>query len=60
MCTDITVEDLMYLMPEVLRMSFSDDMVQMIPGKSVVSEDGHTDYRMDVEAVKEIVINTFY
>lgn len=60
MCTDITVEDLMYLIPEVLRMSFSDDMVQMIPGKSVVSEDGHTDYRMDVEAVKEIVINTFY
>lgn len=60
MCTDITAEDIMYLMPELLGISFSEDMVQMIPGESVVSEDGHTDYRMDVEAVKEIVINTFY
>lgn len=60
MCTDVTAEDIMYLMPELLGISFSEDMVQMIPGESVVSEDGHTDYRMDVEAVKEIVINTFY
>lgn len=60
MCTDITVEDIMYLMPKVLRMSFSDDMVQMIPGESVVSQDGHTDYQMDIDAVKKIVIDTFY
>lgn len=60
MCTDITAEDIMYLMPEVLRMSFSNDMVVMIPGESVVSEDGHTDYRMDIDAVKKIVIDTFY
>ena len=60
MCTDITAEDIMYLMPEVLRISFSNDMVVMIPGESVVSEDGHTDYRMDIDAVKKIVIDTFY
>lgn len=60
MCTDLTAEDITFLMPEVLRMSFSSDMVQMLPGESAVSEDGHTVYCMDMDAVKEIVINTFY
>ncbi len=60
MCTDLTAEDITYLMPEVLKISFSDDMVQMLPGESAISEDGHTVYSMDVDAVKEIVINTFY
>ena len=60
MCTDVTVEDIMYLMPKILKMSISSDMVQMIPGKSVVGEDGYTEYHMDVDAVKEIIIDTFY
>ncbi|MEY8493429.1 LCP family protein [Lachnospiraceae bacterium 29-91] len=60
MCTDLTAEDITFLMPEVLRMSFSSDMVQMLPGESAVSEDGYTVYCMDMDAVKEIVINTFY
>ncbi len=60
MCTDVTGEDIMYLMPKILKMSFSSDMVQMIPGKSVVGEDGFTEYHMDVDAVKKIIIDTFY
>ena len=60
MCTDITAEDITYLMPEILRISFSDDMIQMLPGECVVGEDGHTEYRMDVDLVKQIVIDTFY
>ena len=60
MCTDLTAEDITYLMPEILRISFSDDMIQMLPGESVVGEDGHTEYRMDVDLVKQIVIDTFY
>lgn len=60
MCTDITLEDITYLMPEVLGMSFSTDIVQRIPGESVVGEDGHTEFQMDSNAVKEMIIDTFY
>ena len=60
MCTDVTTEDIMFLVSEMPKISFSSDMIQMLPGKSVVGDDGHTNYRMDVDAVKEIIINTFY
>lgn len=60
MCTDITVEDIVYLMPEVLRVSFSGDMMQVLPGEVSVGENGYAEYRIDVDAVKELIINTFY
>lgn len=60
MCTDITAEDIIYLMSEMMDISFSNDMIQMLPGESAVGDDGYTVYRMDVDAVKEIIIDTFY
>ncbi len=60
MCTDITAEDIAYLMPEVMKISFSDDMVQVIPGENRVGEDGYAEYHLDVDAMKEIIIDAFY
>lgn len=60
MCTDITVEDITYLMPELFKISFSDDMIQVLPGESVLGEGGFAEYHLDVDAVKKIIINTFY
>lgn len=60
MCTDITLEDIAYLMPEVMGISFSDDMIQMLPGESTIGERGFAEFYMDADAVKELIINTFY
>lgn len=61
MYTDISAEDIAYLVPEVLQISFSDDMIQMLPGESVVGEeDGRTEYHIDTDAAKRLIIDTFY
>ena len=60
MSTNISIADITYLVPELLEMSLSEDIIEMLPGESVVGEDGHTEYRMDVDLVKQIVIDTFY
>lgn len=59
-CTDLTIEDITYLLPEFTKMTFTEDMLQMIPGESVLGESGYVEYRKDSEALKEIVMNTFY
>lgn len=59
-CTDITTADIIYLLPEVLQISFSDDMIEVLPGESVEGEDGRVDYLLDTDAVTQIVIDTFY
>lgn len=60
MSTDITLEDIAYLIPEVMDISFPDDAIQVIPGESKLGEDGLAEYHRDVDALKELVINTFY
>ena len=60
MSTDITVEDIVYMMLQVWRISFSDDMMQVLPGEVSVGENGYAEYHIDVDAVKELIINTFY
>lgn len=60
MCTDLTLEDISYLVPEILEMSFTEDVIQVIPGESVLGENGLAEYHKDVDALKEIVISTFY
>lgn len=60
MSTNITLEDIAYLMPEVLSISFPEDAIQVIPGESSLGEDGYAEYHKDVDALKELVIDTFY
>ena len=60
MCTDITVEDITYLMPELFKISFSDDIIQVLPGESVLGESGFAEYKLDVDSVKKMIIDTFY
>lgn len=60
MSTDITLEDIAYLMPEVMGVSFPDDAIQVIPGESKLGEDGFAEYHRDVDALKELVIDSFY
>lgn len=59
-CTDITIDDMVYLLPEALQIDFSDDIIQVLPGESVMGENQHANYFLDSSAVLEIVINTFY
>lgn len=60
MCTDITMEDIAYLMPEVLDISFTDDMIQVLPGESVLGDNGLAEYHVDEDMLKKIVVDIFY
>lgn len=60
MSTDITIEDIVYLMPKMLTMSFIEDTFQTLPGESKVGESGFAEFYMDVDAVKDLIIDTFY
>lgn len=59
MSTNVTIADITYLVPELLEMEVSDEVIQMLPGESVAGED-FLEYHTDKNAVKELVINTFY
>lgn len=60
MSTDITMDDISYLLPEVVNVSFPDDAVEVIPGESRMGETGFSEYHRDTDAIKKIVIDTFY
>lgn len=59
MSTNVSVADITYLLPELLDISFSEDMIQMLPGESVVGEE-FLEYHADREELKKLVIDTFY
>ncbi|MDD2981678.1 MAG: LCP family protein [Hespellia sp.] len=59
MCTNITVEDISYLVPELLTVSISGDNMCMIPG-DVADAGEHEEYHVQTEPLKELVVNTFY
>ena len=60
MSTDVTLEDIAYLAPEVLGMSLSLDNIIMIPGDVGYEEEGYMEYHVQEEALKELVIQNFY
>ena len=59
MCTNITVEDLAYLVPELLDVSLTADNMTMIPGE-VIQPDDHEQYIANKEQLRDLVINFFY
>lgn len=59
MCTNITVEDLAYLVPELLDVSLTADNMMMIPGE-VIQPDDHEQYIANKEQLRDLVINFFY
>lgn len=60
MCTDITIEDITYLMPELLDISFTDDVIEVLPGESELGENKFAEYHLDKDSVKKILIENFY
>lgn len=59
MRTNVTVEDIAYLVPEVLEMNLTMDNISMVPGITVPSGDTE-EYQVDTDALKELVIQNFY
>lgn len=59
MSTNVTLEDIAYLVPEVLGMSLSMDNISMVPG-DVVQGAEHEEYHVQADALKELVIQNFY
>lgn len=59
MCTDLEVEDVTYLASELLQVSVSADDMSMVPG-DVVPAGEHEEYHVQTDALKELVVQSFY
>lgn len=59
MCTNITPEDIAYLVPELLGMSLNAENMATIPGEAVMG-DKYLEYHADADSLKEVVIDYFY
>ncbi len=59
MSTDVTLEDIAYLAPEILEMSLDMEDISMVPGEVIQGEE-HEEYHVQAEALKELVIQNFY
>lgn len=59
MCTDVTVADITYLVPELLNMEINLDNISMVPGETITGGE-HEEYHVDTDALKQLVIQMFY
>ena len=59
MYTNISVEDITYLAPEMLDVTLTAEDMSMIPGE-VTQPDEHEAYMVNSEQLKELVVNFFY
>lgn len=59
MYTDIALADVTYLVPELLNISLTVEDMSMIPGE-VVKPGEYTEYHVNDEQLKELVIQRFY
>jgi len=58
MCTNITVEDIAYLVPELLKIPLNTEDMITIPGEATWGE--YMEYNVNTDQLKEIVIDNFY
>lgn len=59
MCTDVTVADITYLVPELLNMEINLENISMVPGETITGGE-HEEYHVDADALKQVVIQMFY
>lgn len=59
MSTNITIPDITYLVPELLTMELSEDIIQVLPGESELGEE-FVEFHVDADAMKDMIISTFY
>ncbi len=59
MCTNVTVEDITYLVPEILDISLDTENIAMIPGE-VTQPGEYEEYHVYEEELKQLVVSMFY
>lgn len=59
MYTNVTVEDIAYLVPELLNISLTTEDMMTIPGEATWPGE-YMEYIVDADQLREIVINNFY
>lgn len=57
--TDISVDEMTYLIPEVINYSFSDEQIYTMAGETVMGDE-FEEFYPDMDALKEQVIEIFY
>lgn len=58
-CTSITIEDLTYLVPELMDISFEEEYLYVIPGE-VVQSGKYEEYHIREDELKEMILDIFY
>ena len=59
MCTNITVEDIAYLVPELLNIDLNAENMATVPGEATWPDE-FMEYVPYQDQLKELVINYFY
>ena len=59
MCTDVTVADITYLVPELLNMEINLENISMVPGETITGGE-HEEYHVDADALKQLLIQMVY
>lgn len=59
MSTNVTLDEVTYLVSELLNISVNADELQSLPGESRVGEK-HEEFYVDRDALKEMIIQNFY
>ena len=59
MVTDITLDELMYIIPQISGYSFENDNMRMIQGETVMGEE-FEEFYLDDEALYDMMIDVFY
>ena len=57
--TDVTVDEAVYLVTEAIKCTFLEEDMYNLPGENLLIE-GYMEYRLDKEAVQELVVELFY
>ena len=58
-CQNLLTGLMVYLAQQASGMHFSDDIVN-VPGTSVMGEQRHAEYKVDSEALLELILSNFY
>lgn len=60
MVTDITLDEVLYLAGTAAGYRFGEDSFYMLPGETVMGENGYEEFHVDEDGLYELIINVFY
>lgn len=60
MVTDVTVDEVSYLAPQLLDYTFDMEHMYSLPGSTIEAEDGFEEFHVDEKGLYELILRVFY